>query len=243
MIEIKEMPETYTEFLENYRGNFEKRKYFNISMDGKITEREPSWLLELAYIYYLNDKNQSGIEKKKIKEVIKKNFSECFKEKYKKIDRMSKFTIGEIKEKFWKTLVNRESVHALKFGNELFIRDKNEFFSVLYTYAMLMSDVNKLIKVYFLELIWGAAKSEYEDELLKNTINYLCKSDSEPVKTDFPEYMEYFDKYKADKLYNLIYERVFQRSGNTDKNMLKMKAEAVMSTEKEILYNYLKKKA
>lgn len=51
-IKNENLPENFHEFVEKYQGNFEKRKYFKINQDLKISEKEPSWVLELAFIYY-----------------------------------------------------------------------------------------------------------------------------------------------------------------------------------------------
>ena len=76
IITKEDFPEKYEEFLEKYKGNFEKRKYFKINMDLETVEREPSWVLELSFLYY-------ETENVEIISLINENLAECFKDKIK----------------------------------------------------------------------------------------------------------------------------------------------------------------
>ena len=44
--------ETYEMFLEENKNKFEKRKYLKVDDDLMIERREPSYIIELGYIYY-----------------------------------------------------------------------------------------------------------------------------------------------------------------------------------------------
>ena len=68
-IKKENFPEKYEEFLELFAGNFEKRKYFKINMNLETVEKEPSWVLELAFLYY-ETKNDEIIK------LINENFEE-----------------------------------------------------------------------------------------------------------------------------------------------------------------------
>ena len=71
--------ENFSEFILKYKNNFEKRKYFQLDKNFKITAKEPSFILELGYIYFIkNEKNEN------VKQIISKQFLETFKEKAKK---------------------------------------------------------------------------------------------------------------------------------------------------------------
>ena len=47
--------ESFSEFIIEYKNQFEKRKYFSIDEDFKINFKKPSYVLELAYTYFKNE--------------------------------------------------------------------------------------------------------------------------------------------------------------------------------------------
>ena len=230
-IKKENFPEKYEEFLELFAGNFEKRKYFKINMNLETVEKEPSWVLELAFLYY-ETKNDEIIK------LINQNFEECFKDKVKKIDRLSKYSIEEIKNKFWRALMNKDGIHTVRLGNELILRDGKVFFELIYKYSFISSDVNKLIKTYFFELIYK--KSGYHIELLKNLLNYFSNSNSEFIKQDSKEYLDYFNKYKVNELYKIIYEKESQKY---EIKHLDLAANVELTSETKLMLSYLKKEA
>ena len=229
IITKEDFPEKYEEFLEKYKGNFEKRKYFKINMDLETVEREPSWVLELSFLYY-------ETENVEIISLINENLAECFKDKIKKIDRLSKYSMEEIKKRFWRALLNNDGIHTIRLGNELILRDEKAFFESVYKYSFISSDVNKLIKTYFFELIYK--KSGYHIELLKNLINYFSSSSSEYLKFESSEYLAYFNKDKVDELYKSIYEKECEKY---QIKRLDLSPNIKLSPEKELIFNYLKK--
>ena len=77
--------ENFSQFILKYKNNFEKRKYYQIDENFKIIKKEPSFILELAYIYFAENK-----ENENIKKIVSEQFLETFKEKGKKIGRISK---------------------------------------------------------------------------------------------------------------------------------------------------------
>ena len=230
-IKKENFPEKYEEFLELFAGNFEKRKYFKINMNLETVEKEPSWVLELAFLYY-ETKNDEIIK------LINENFEECFKDKVKKIDRLSKYSIEEVKEKFWRALMNKDGIHTVRLGNELILRDEKVFFELTYKYSFISSDINKLIKTYFFEVIYK--KSGYHIELLKNLLNYFSNSNAEFIKSDSKEYLDYFNKYKVNELYKIIYERESQKY---EMKHLDLAANVELTPETEVMLSYLKKEA
>lgn len=230
-IKKENFPEKYEGFLELFTGNFEKRKYFKINMNLETVEKEPSWVLELAFLYY-ETKNDEIIK------LINQNFEECFKDKVKKIDRLSKYSIEEIKNKFWRALMNKDGIHTVRLGNELILRDGKVFFELIYKYSFISSDVNKLIKTYFFELIYK--KSGYHIELLKNLLNYFSNSNSEFIKQDSKEYLDYFNKYKVNELYKIIYEKESQKY---EIKHLDLAANVELTSETKLMLSYLKKEA
>ena len=228
-IKRENLPENFHEFVEKYQGYFEKRKYFKINQDLKISEKEPSWVLELALIFY-----ETGDVS--VFDLLNNELDKCFKDKIKKTDRLSKYSIPELSDKFWRALLNKDGIHTVRLGNELFLRDSELFLETAYKYAFISSDVNKLIKVYLFELL--CEKSEYNIEFTKNLLNYFSSSELEYIRYDSEEYMSYFNKYRADKLYSSIYEK---KQGKYGMNSLRLDPGAALSPEKEIIYGYLKK--
>ena len=228
-IKHENLPENFHEFVEKYQGNFEKRKYFKINQDLKISEKEPSWVLELAFIYY-NTGDSS------ILDLVNNELGKCFKDKIKKIDRLSKYSIPELSDKFWRALLNKDGIHTIRLGNELFLRDRGLFLEIVYKYAFISSDVNKLIKVFLFELL--CEKVTYNIEFTKNLLNYFSSSELEYIRHDSAEYMSYFNKYRADILYSDIYKK---KQGKYSMNSLELNPGTALSPEKEIIYGYLKK--
>ena len=228
-IKNENLPENFHEFVEKYQGNFEKRKYFKINQDLKISEKEPSWVLELAFIYY-NTGDSS------ILDLVNNELGKCFKDKIKKIDRLSKYSIPELSDKFWRALLNKDGIHTIRLGNELFLRDRGLFLEIVYKYAFISSDVNKLIKVFLFELL--CEKVPYNIEFTKNLLNYFSSSELEYIRHNSTEYMNYFNKYRADMLYSDIYKK---KQEKYNMNTIKLDPAAALSLEKEIIYGYLKK--
>ena len=115
--------ENFSQFILKYKNNFEKRKYFRLDKNFKITAKEPSFILELGYIYFSkNEKNEN------VKQIISKQFLKTFKEKDKKIERLSKVELPKLIDGFRRSIFNKESIYAVKLGNELLYRNKDKFF-------------------------------------------------------------------------------------------------------------------
>ena len=228
-IKKENLPENFQKFVEEYQGNFEKRKYFKINQDLKIIEKEPSWVLEFSFIYY-ETKDDA------IFDFINNELEKCFKDKIKKTDRLSKYSIPELSDKFWRALMNKDGVHTVRLGNELFLRDRELFLELSYRYAFISSDVNKLTKVFLFELL--CEKSSYNIEFMKNLLNYFSSSELEYIRHDSEEYMTYFNKYRVDELYCDIYMKKYEKY---KMNSLKLTPGASLSPEKDIIYKYLKK--
>jgi len=85
--------------------------------------------LELANIYYKGTENKD----KEIEKILEEEFSETYKEKEKRIDRMSKIEFSKLKDSYRRALINASAEHSVKLGNELMYRDKKVFKSLLHT--------------------------------------------------------------------------------------------------------------
>ncbi|ACV40054.1 hypothetical protein [Leptotrichia buccalis] len=246
--------ENFSQFILKYKNHFEKRKYFQLGKNFKITTKEPSFILELGYIYFSeNEKNEKN---ENIKQIISKQFLETFKEKDKKIERLSKVELPKLIDGFRRSIFNKESIYAVKLGNELLYRDKDKFFEILYNYSLISTDTNKLVKTFFakkmiekIETENGSKFNEIRDkidEIIKNIINYFTKSDSAFLNFENVENLNYFVENQADELYKKIYVE------NYDKIVEKYNIQNVkkiefsknydfenLSESKKILYKYI----
>ncbi len=240
--------ETYEIFLEENKNKFEKRKYLKVNDDLMIERREPSYIIELGYIYYKYKKNGSLNDEKKleIEEIIKKESLQTYKSQEKKIERQSKIEIELLKERFWRTLLNQDKIHSLKLGNELVIRDAQIFFELMYKYSIISKDTNKLIKTYLCEIIYS--DNGYSIELIKNIINYFVKSRNDYIYYDSVKEIKHFTEERLDSLYNFIYHKIYDNKIKNSKINENVKLELAknlqettleLSTTKQIILEYL----
>ena len=139
---------SFSQFILEHKNRFEKRKYFILDKNFKIVRKEPSFILEMAYIYCENEKKDE-----KVLENIKSEFENTFLEKEKNVKRQSKIEAKKLEDSFIRSLFNRESIHALKLGNEMFYKNKKKFFEILYNFSFVSADENKFIKTFFAEKI------------------------------------------------------------------------------------------
>ena len=205
----------------------------------------------MGYIYFSKNKKNENV-----KQIISKQFLETFKEKDKKIERLSKVELPKLIDGFIRSIFNKESIYAVKLGNELLYRDKNKFFEILYNYSLISTDTNKLVKTFFAEKMIEKIEAENSskfneirdkiDEIIKNIINYFTKSDSAFLNFENVENLIYFVENQADELYKKIYVE------NYDKIVEKYNIQNVkkiefsknydfenLSESKKILYKYI----
>ena len=131
----------------------------------------------MGYIYFSkNEKNEN------VKQIHNANkFLETFKEKAKKIERLSKVELPKLIDGFRRSIFNKESIYAVKLGNELLYRNKDKFFEILYNYSLISTDTNKLVKTFFAEKMIEKIETQNGlkfneicdkiDEIIKNIIN------------------------------------------------------------------------
>lgn len=204
-------------FILHYKNNLEKRKYFLIDENYRIIKRDPSFIIELAYIYFkVKDKNR----KEKIEDIIKKEFEETFTEKDRRIERMSKIKKENLIDSFRRSVLNNDSIHAVKLGNELLHRDKREFFKILYSVSLISYDENRFIKTYFIEKIVDIIEKKEGnsfnsnrvqiDEIVRNIINYFTKSEYGYIDFENESSVKYFSENKVGMLYKKIYKENYE---------------------------------
>ena len=126
-MEIFKETADFFQFILKYKNCFSKKKYFTVDKNFKIIRKEPSFILELANIYYSGTENKD----EEIERILEKEFSETYKEKEKRIDRMSKIEFSKLKDSYRRALINASAEHSVKLGNELMYRDKKVFFEIM----------------------------------------------------------------------------------------------------------------
>ena len=255
-MEIFKETADFFQFILKYKNCFSKKKYFTVDKNFKIIRKEPSFILELANIYY----SGTGNKDEEIERILEKEFSETYKEKEKRIDRMSKIEFSKLKDSYRRALINASAEHSVKLGNELMYRDKKIFFEIMYNFAFVSCDCNKLIKAYFTEKILDetdkneegnfSANRIFRDEIIKNIINYFIKSDREFLDYENESDIKYFMENKADLLYKKIYTEKYDEivKKYDIKNIRKInfkineeKEYAELSESKKKLYDYFTK--
>ena len=224
--------ENFSQFILKYKNHFEKRKYYQIDENFKIIKKEPSFILELAYIYFAENK-----ENENIKKIVGGQFLETFKKKEKKIERLSKIEMSKLVDGFRRSIFNKESVFAVKLGNELLYRDKGKFFEILYNYSLISMDVNKFVKTFFAEKMIEKIKIENNskfneirdkiDEIIKNILNYFVENHVDELYKKI--YVENFDKIVEKYNVKNVEKIKFDKNYNFED----------LSESKKILYKYI----
>lgn len=251
---------SFSQFILEHKNHFEKRKYFILDKNFKIVRKEPSFILEMAYIYCENEKREKKElkeqKKEKILENIKSEFEKTFLEKEKKIKRQSKIEVKKLEDSFTRSLFNRESNHALKLGNEMFYKNKKKFFEILYNFSFISADENKFIKTFFAEKMIEKIIFEngekylnirfFVEEILKNVLNYFTKSQFCFLDFEDKKNIKYFLENEISILYKKIYVENFDKiiEKYEIRNLKKINFEKNYSFEelsesKKILYNFI----
>jgi len=252
-LEIK----SFSQFILEHKNRFEKRKYFILEKNFKIVRKEPSFILEMAYIYCENEKiEKKELKKEKILENIKSEFENTFLEKEKNVKRQSKIEAKKLEDSFIRSLFNRESIHALKLGNEIFYKNKKKFFEILYNFSFVSADENKFIKTFFAEKMVEKIVLEngekysnirfFVEEILKNILNYFTKSQFCFLDFEDEKNIKYFLENEISMLYKKIYVENFDKiiEKYEIRNVKKINFEKnynfeELSESKKILYNFI----
>ncbi len=232
-----------------YEGQHEKRKYFIIKNDLTVVKKKPSYILELLYVYNNCDNIKDDV-RKRIEVALSNEKTEIFKDKIKKIDRLSKMTLTELDDRFWRSIINQDKIHSIKLGNELFIRNKELFLSHMYKYALISDDENKLIKIHLFDRIIEKLNNDneiYIRNLLQNIINYFIKSNNNIIIYKSNNHIEYMEKKEVNKLYKLIYannyDNIIYKYNIENVHKLKFESEDLEMNESEnILYEMINEK-
>jgi hypothetical protein len=155
----------FSEFLD-------RRSYFNIDTNGIIKRKSMNYALPVA-AFGENDMDLAL-------EIFE---SACPSEriKLKKIERLSKEPLDKLMKNFMKIIANNNVNFAIKYSKEIFMRDSDLFYKILFNYTLLEEiDSQKSLMALSLKKLMG---NEFDDSLIYLAISYIAK-----VKTNFTEY-------------------------------------------------------
>ena len=143
----------------------DKRSYFTLDSEGEIKRKELNFILPIFAFSgdfdYLADS------------VI--NFSDLReREKISSINRFSNIEIPKLKEKLMKTLSNGNLDFSKRYGKELFLRDREEFYKTVLEFSLLgdAKSLKPLLVISFKKLF---ENKEYEENVFFLLISYLTK--------------------------------------------------------------------
>jgi hypothetical protein len=149
-----------------------RRTYFNIDKYGVITRKDMNPTLPM--ITTINEENYKEI----ISTIINDLVDLTQREKIKKIERLSKYKLDTLLNNFNKIMANGDRIFGLKYGKELFLRDKTLFFKTLFDYILLEDmDTQKSVMAWSLyELL---KDNDFSDEVFYVGMSYLLQRRSE----------------------------------------------------------------
>ncbi|MDU1909808.1 hypothetical protein [Fusobacterium sp.] len=142
-----------------------KRTYFTLSSDGIIKRNELNFILPI--FAFSNDFDYLADS------II--NFSDLKeREKISNISRLSNIKIPKLKEKLIKTLCNGNLDFSKKYGKELFLRDREEFYKIILEFSFLgdMKSLKALLILSFKKLF---ENKEYEENVFFLLICFITK--------------------------------------------------------------------
>lgn len=144
----------------------DKRSYFSI-VDYEIKRKKLNLALPVAAFF---PENIDLISKS-----IEESIDRVERQIILKIDRMSNLTLEKLEENLFKLLYKNSFEHSLKYGKELFLRDKKRFFKVISKFALMENP--KLRKPM---LVSAFEKLDIDaDEILYLLFSYLTKAKSD----------------------------------------------------------------
>lgn len=151
----------------------DKRAYFTVDMYGNIKRKENSYIIPAA-VFTESDADFIDYTVENL------DFTE--KTKIEKIGRMTNASIEDVKKNIFKLLSKGECHFAEKHCKELYFKDNNEFFKLMFQYAMMDNmSFEKPLAVYSLQKYFE--KFGYSDEVLYLTVSYLGK-----MRADYHDY-------------------------------------------------------
>lgn len=199
------------EFIRTIAPYINKRSYFKIENNGKIIKKNFNYALPLL----------AAITKDNEKEIVHYIYDNCldYSEtmKIEKIDRLSNFTVEKLKTNLFKIFFNRERAFALRYCKELYLRDKEEFYSSIYRYG-LMNDITsrKLLLIQAFEKLSTQIKNKKDvDYLLFCVVDYIVNYESNLYKYQYSKevFNEHFGSINCEDVYSKIYFKAILELG------------------------------
>lgn len=149
-----------------------KRSYFTIDCDGTIKRKPMNHALPL--ITTLNSDNYKEI----IATLLEKMVDLTQREKIKKIERLSKYSMDTLTNNFNKIMAGGDKIFGLKYGKELFLRDRQLFFKMLFDY-ILLEDIDSEKSTMAWSLYQLLKDDDFSDEVFYVGMSYILQKRSE----------------------------------------------------------------
>jgi hypothetical protein len=155
------------EVFNNFAELLNKRSFFSMDIYGNIKRKSLNYALPI--FSFFNDENilaESLLELAAPEE----------REKIYKIDRFSNVDIETVKTNFIKTTASGNLDFAKRYGKELFLRDKNEFFKVISGFV-LVGNIRSLKALMVLSIaeITKLYEKPFNDNIFYIFMSYMCK--------------------------------------------------------------------
>lgn len=158
--------------IESIAEGLGQRSYFTIDSDGIIQRKTMNHALQLITTININN------YKEVIKIILEKMVDLTQREKIKKIERLSKYSIETLTNNFNKIMASGDRIFGLKYGKELFLRDKQLFFKMLFDYVLLENiDSEKSTMAWSLYQL--LKEEDFSDEVFYVGISYILQKRSE----------------------------------------------------------------
>ncbi|WP_308009221.1 hypothetical protein [Fusobacterium varium] len=176
-----------------------KRAYFTLNSDGMIKRNELNFILPIfAFSDDLDYLADSIINFSDLKE----------REKISDICRFSNAEIPKLKEKLIKTLSNGNLDFSKKYGKELFLRDREEFYKTILEFSFL-GDIKSLKPLLVLSFKKLFENEKYEEKVFFLLISFITK---------YRDNFYFYEKCKKDN--NIISLEKLKESVLSNKELL-----------------------
>jgi len=149
-----------------------KRSYFTINCDGTIKRRSMNHALPL--ITTINSDNYKEV----ISTLLKTMVDLTQREKIKKIERLSKYPLETLTNNFNKIMASGDKIFGFKYGKELFLRDRQLFFKMLFDY-ILLENIGSEKSTMAWSLYQLLKDDEFSDEVFYVGMSYILQRRSE----------------------------------------------------------------
>lgn len=149
--------------LSKFANILDKRAYITIDINGQLKRKEGS--ITLPFFAYTNNSHELANN-------ILKSLDLKEKQNFDKIERFSNLDIEKVKKNFIKTILNGNLEFAKKYGKELFLRDRDNFYKLLASFVTI-GDSDSLKGLFMLSL--KKLMTEFDDNIFTLFISYITK--------------------------------------------------------------------